>query len=697
MKEKKFSLEIGGKMLTAIFSDLAGQASGSAMLQMGDTIVLATAVMSKEKREGIDFFPLIVDYEERFYASGQILGSRFVRREGRPTDTAIVSGRMVDRTIRPLFDQRLRNEVQIIITVLSLGADDPDILAINAASLALLVSDIPWNGPVSAVRISNETLNLVVAGKDGAISMIEAGAREENEGGIAEALGRALLEIEILQKFQKNIALETGKKKRPIEYSALSQGAESLFQKEIYPKLSEAIYSGEAGWRTINALGDEWSKIISQEISEEPKQLVLSRYEEAVNEALHKGTLEDSRRADGRGFDELRNLYAKPGGFAPMLHGSGIFYRGETHVLSVLTLGGPDSAQTIDSMGLKEKRHFMHHYNFPPFSSGETGRVGNTNRREIGHGALAGRALSAVLPDQNIFPYTIRLVSESMSSNGSTSMASVCAGSLALMDGGVPITRPVAGIAMGLIYKNKKEYKILTDIQGPEDHHGDMDFKVAGTREGITVVQMDIKVDSIPLKVLTEALSAARVARLKIIDVIEKAISAPRSSLSPHAPRVLVSHINPEKIGAVIGPGGKIINAIKDEAGAEEITIENDGKLTIVGKNGSAEMALSKIESLTREYKKGERFLGTVTRIVDFGAFVEIAPGAEGLAHISELAPFRIEKVTDVLSVGARVPVIIKYIDERGRISLSIKEADPNFIKQKEGTTDEKEAPSNSK
>lgn len=687
--------------MTSTFSDLADQASGSVMLQMGDTIVLATAVMSKEKREGIDFFPLTVDYEERFYASGQILGSRFVRREGRPTDTAIISGRMVDRTIRPLFDQRLRNEVQIILTVLSLGNEDPDVLAINAASLALLISDIPWDGPASAVRIAkdsnnknfttnpgltsreNDVLDLMVAGAGDAVNMIEAGAKELSEDEISEALEKALSEIENLQKFQKNIAGEIGKKKREIEFTALSQEAETLFQKEITPKLESAVFSGEAGWRIISSLGDDWTKIVSKELPDESEQLVLARFEEAVNNALHEGALENNKRADGRGFNELRNLYAKAGGLSAVLHGSGIFYRGETHILSVLTLGGPDSAQIIDGMELKEKKRFMHHYNFPPFSSGETGRVGNTNRREIGHGTLAGRALSAVLPDQNIFPYTIRVVSESMSSNGSTSMASVCAGSLALMDGGVPITRPVAGIATGLIYKNENEYKVMLDIQGPEDHHGDMDFKIAGTKEGITAIQLDIKVGGIPLKILKEAMEVARTARHKIIDVILEALPAPRSSLSPSAPRVLVAQINPEKIGTVIGPGGKMINSIKDETGVEEITIENDGKLTIVGKNGSAEKALAKIETLTHEYKRGERLTGTVVRIADFGAFVEIAPDTDGLVHISELAPFRIEKVSDVLKIGERVPVMVKDVDERGRISLSLKEADPNFIKQR--------------
>ena len=727
MKTQEYTVSIGGKKISAIFSNLAEKANGSVMLRMGDTIVLATAVMSKDKREGIDFFPLTVDYEERFYSSGKILGSRFVRREGRPSDTAILSGRMVDRTIRPLFDQRLRNEVQIIITVLSMGVDDPDILAINATSLALLTSDIPWNGPVSAIRVgikeeefiqtSEERvdeysrtqhpsevetrgltpfiinpafearekgiLDLIVSGKDGNISMLEAGASEIKEEKIAEAILRASIEIETLQKFQKKIAEERIVSKQEIEVETLSDGAKNIFNESIASKIDGAVFSGETGWNKIEKLKDEWLKLLREKLPDEKLAPAHHYYESAVNDALHHGATVRGIRADGRAMDEIRNLYAQAGGLSPKLHGTGIFYRGETHVLSVLTLGGPDEAQLIDNIEVKEKKRFMHHYNFPPFSGGETGRVGGTNRREIGHGALAERALLPVLPNETVFPYTVRIVSESMSSNGSTSMASVCASTVALMDGGVPITLPVAGIAIGLMSAQGGEYKILLDIQGPEDHHGDMDLKVAGTREGITAIQLDIKLDSVSIGVLKEALAIAKKARLKILDTIEEAIPKSRPELSLFAPRVLVTKINPEKIGSVIGPGGRVIQEIKAKTGVDEINIENDGVVTIVGRNGSTDKAFEIIEKITHEYKKGERFMGKVTRLADFGAFVEIAPDTEGLVHISELAPFRIEKVTDVIGFGEIIPVVVREIDERGRISLSLKDADPLFATRK--------------
>jgi len=692
-------VEVGGKKLSAVFSDLTEQANGSVMLRMGDTVVLATAVMSSAKREGIDFFPLTVDYEERFYASGKILGSRFVRREGRPSETAILSGRMIDRTVRPLFNQNIRREVQIIITILSIGVDDPDILAINAASLALLTSDIPWSGPVSAIRVGvkdekfivNPTfeeriagvLDIIVSGKDGNISMLEAGAHEISEEKIIEAIKRASQEIEIIQKFQKEIAKDRGKTKQEIKIEEISDEAKQIFNESVKPKLHDAVFSKTTGWNTIQALREEWYSLVKEKLPEENHGHAHLYYENAVDETLHQGTLIKNIRPDGRAPEELRNIYAQAGGLSSKLHGTGIFYRGETHILSVLTLGGPDESQIIDGIEVKEKKRFMHHYNFPPFSSGETGRVGNTNRREVGHGALAERALLPVLPSELAFPYTMRLVSESMSSNGSTSMASVCASSVALMDGGVPITRPVAGIAIGLIGAQDGKYKILLDIQGPEDHHGDMDFKVAGTREGITAVQLDIKVDGVPIPVLKEALKIAKGARLKILATIEGAIPHSRKEISSFAPRVLITKINTEKIGSVIGPGGRVIQEIKTKTEVDEINIENDGVVTIVGKNGSAEKALAIIEQLTHEYKKGEKFMGKVVRLVDFGAFVEITPGTDGLVHISELAPFRIERVTDVVSLGETVPVVVREIDERGRISLSLKDADPEFATKK--------------
>lgn len=712
MKIQEYSVDIGGKKLVAEFSDLTDQAHGSVIVRLGDTAVLATVVMSKDAKEGMSYFPLSVEFEERFYSAGSILGSQYVRREGRPTDEAVLSARVVDRTIRPLFDHRLRNEVQVMITVLSIDDYDPDVLAINAASLALATSDIPWNGPVSAVRIGKKkgapdfetnssytyreeggtSLDMIACGKDGMINMIEVGALEEKENAIVAALTHAVKDIEKLQEFQKSIIKKIGKKKRKITIPELPKDTEKLFEKEIAQKLEGAVFK-EAGNEHIYALKDMWLEKFQDAYPEESAHDAGEYYESRVNDLLHTEAIGKGRRADGRGVDELRELYAQAGRFSPMLHGSGIFYRGGTHVFSALTLGGPGDALLVNSIEEQEgKKRFMHHYNFPPFSSGETGRVGGFNRRMIGHGALAEKALIPVIPSQKEFPYTIRIVSESMASNGSTSMASVCGSTLALMDAGVPITRPVAGIAMGLMmsldYARDKKYKVLTDIQGPEDHHGDMDFKVAGTREGITAVQLDIKVEGVPISILKEALEKGKVARLHILDIIEKEIPKPREHLSPHAPEILITTVKVEQIGLVIGPGGKTINKIKAETGVEEITIEDTGEVFITGKNGTAKRAKELIEAMTKEYQPGEMFEGPVTRIMDFGVFVRIGPTAEGLVHISEIAPFRIKTVNGILKEGDVVPVVIKEIDEKKRINLSIKQRDPDFAKRKGFTED---------
>ncbi|NQV88298.1 MAG: polyribonucleotide nucleotidyltransferase [Parcubacteria group bacterium] len=702
MKKKEYSVEVNGKTLIAEFSDLTDQANGSVILKYGNTTLLATAVMSKGEKDGYDFFPLTVDYEERFYASGQILGSRYMRREGRPSDEAVLSGRIVDRTIRPLFPQWIRHEVQIVITVLSLGEEDPDVLAVIAASLALGTSDIPWDGPVSAVRIGkigsdslliNPTyttrepglsLDIVACGKDGNINMIEVGSKQVSESEINDGLKLASEEIEKLQVFQKKVISEVNKEKKVIPKPELSEEIKKLFEKEMENKLHPAVFSGNPGHKEINNLKDEWGALVKEKFPDDSKNLLLALefYEDKINELLHKEALENEKRPDGRKMDELRPLFAQAGGISPILHGSGIFYRGGTHILSALTLGGPGEAQTVEGMENSEDKKFMHHYNFPPYSSGETGRMGGTNRRMIGHGALAEKALLAVIPSKDKFPYTIRIVSESMASNGSTSMGSVCGGTLALMDAGVPIDAPVAGIASGLMMENEGKYKVLTDIQGPEDHHGDMDFKVAGTRNGVTAIQMDVKVSGVPLKILAEALEKAKSARLRILDVIEKEISTPRPEISSNAPKIVMIKVLPEQIGLVIGPGGKNIKGIKDATGAE-IDIEDDGSVFITGKGGGAEKAAKMIEQMTHVYKRGERFEGEVTKILDFGAFVKIAENTEGLVHVSEIANFRVDKVSDYLTVGQKIPVIIKEIDERDRIKLSLKEADPDFIKQK--------------
>lgn len=719
MNKKEYSLEIGGKTLTAEFNDLADQANGSVMLRYGNTTVLATAVMGGLK-DG-DFFPLTVDYEERFYATGKILGSRFVRREGRPSTEAILSGRIVDRTIRPLFNQKIRNEVQVILTTLSIDQDDPDVVSVIAASLALGVSDIPWNGPASAVRIGKDgtwlvnpdfaareeagvVLEMVACGKDGMINMIEVGSKEVGEAVLNEALIKASEEIEKVQAWQKKIIAEIGKKKAEVILPEATPGTKELFDKEIAPKLAKYVMSNKPGHEGISEINTLWTETFTEKmVTGKPSSAEATKgeevqgnaamaqeiFEEAVNDLLHDEAIKNDKRADGRGMDEIRPLFAQAGGVSPILHGTGIFFRGGTHILSALTLGSPGDAQVIDGLIVQEKKRFMHHYNFPPFSTGETGRVGNTNRRMIGHGALAEKALVAVIPDKDKFPYTIRIVSEAMASNGSTSMGSVCGSTLALMDGGVPIKAPVAGIASGLMMKydtqgRPAEYKVLTDIQGPEDHHGDMDFKVAGTRSGITAVQMDVKVGGIPLKVLAEAFEKAKAARFKILDVIEKEIPAPRAKISPNAPEILVMKIKPEQIGLVIGTGGKTINEIRDVTHVDDITIEEDGSIFITGKNETATKAKEIIFNMTREYMPGEKYDGEVVRMMDFGAFVKIGPNAEGLVHVSEIAPFRVERVETYLKEGDKVPVIVKEIDDKGRINLSIKGANPDFFTKRE-------------
>ncbi|KKP87510.1 MAG: Polyribonucleotide nucleotidyltransferase [Candidatus Nomurabacteria bacterium GW2011_GWA2_35_80] len=681
MKKKEYSVEIGGKMLTAIFSDLTEQAHGSVILKYGETIVLATACMSKDRQEGLGFFNLTVDYLERFYATGKILGSRFMHREGKPSEDAILASRVIDRTLRPLFDQSIRHAVQVITTVISLDENDPTVLAINAASLALAVSDIPWAGPIGAVRIgkyNNDDLminpsqalrldntqykfDLTICGKDGYINMIEASAHQIKEEELEEAFKKASEEITKLENFQKKIVTEIGVPKKVIEKEKVSEESVKLFNKEILPKMEDAIFTG-SGKKRIDDLHSAWNKMAAEKYPERDDFVMEDNlFDSTENSILHEKAINNNQRADGRAMDELRDLYVQAGGISSILHGSGIFYRGGTHVLSVLTLAGPEEKLLIDGMESKEEKRFMHHYNFPPYSSGEVGRIGTTNRREIGHGALAEKALAMVLPTVSEFPYTMRLVSESMASNGSTSQASICASTLALMDGGVPIKAPVAGVAMGLMMgkisaRSGQEYKILTDIQGPEDHHGDMDFKVAGTREGITAIQLDVKVEGIPIKILGEAMKQSKKARIAILDKIEKEIPKPRTEISPNAPKILIIKIKPDQIGMVIGGGGKTIKEIKEKSGAE-ITIEDDGTVYLTGKGDSAELAKKVIEEMTHEFKVGEVLKGEVVRIADFGAFVRLNHFTDGMVHISEMVPFRVERVSDIIKDGMIVPV----------------------------------------
>lgn len=702
MTKKEYSIEVGGKTLTAEFSDLVEQANGSVLVRYGNTAILATAVMSK-KSGGGGWFPLTVDYEEKFYAAGQILGSQYVRREGRPSEEATLSGRIVDRTIRPLFDQWIRHDIQVVLTVLSIDEDDPDVLGVIAASLALGTSDIPWKGPVSAVRIGSQNgsedlqvnptydyrghnevaLDLLACGRDEKINMIEVGSHEVSEDDVMKGLEEAQKEIGKLQKWQEDIIKEIGKEKQVLEAPEHSKETVELFDAEITPKMEGAIMSGTPGKKSISALEDEWMDMVREKLPEEDHGMAGELFQERVDELIHEQALEHDKRPDGRGMDEVRPLFAQAGGLTDKVHGAGIFYRGGTHILSVLTLGGPGDAQTIDGIEVQTDKRFFHHYNFPPFSVGETGRMGGANRRMIGHGALAEKALLPVIPKKDVFPYTIRLVSEALASNGSTSMGSVCGSTLAMMDGGVPITRPVAGIASGLMMnEDGSEYKVLTDIQGPEDHHGDMDFKVAGTTEGITAIQMDVKVSGVTLEILKVALEKAKAARIHILKTITDAIAAPREALKPGAPEIVSIKIPVDMIGLVIGPGGKSIKQIKEDTGAD-IDIDDDGTVYITGVNGGGTKAKEIIEAMTKVYEVGEKMEGTVVKITAFGAFVRIDDRNEALLHISEIAPQRIEKVEDYLKEGDKIPVIIKEKDDQGRLKLSLKDRDPDFFKKK--------------
>lgn len=703
MEKKSYTIDIEGKTLTAQFTNLTNQAHGSVLVSMGETVVLVTAVMSTRPAENMSYFPLSVEFEEKFYATGQILGSRFQRREGRPSEGAVLSARVVDRTIRPNFNHGLRHEIQVIVTVLSAGGDDPDVLGVIGASLALGTSDIPWDGPIGAVRIAKRrdtgeiiinplyaereagilSYEVLACGKDGSINMIETAGFEISEAEVVHALEHALAINTKLEAFQKNIIAEIGKTKREVELPQLSAEAVALFQTHIAPKLKETLFSNRSGKAHLYELKEEWFVHIKAELPDEHLGLVSEYFEHAVDDVLHHGVIHDKVRPDGRTMDEVRPLFAQAGGISPALHGCGIFYRGETHVFSALTLGGPDDSQILDSIEENgTKKHFMHHYNFPPFSVGETGRIGGTNRRMIGHGALAEKALFAVIPPKTEFPYTIRLVSETMASNGSSSMGSVCASSLALMDGGVPILRPVAGIASGLMMESHDTYQLITDIQGPEDEHGDMDFKVAGTKEGITAMQMDVKVGGVPIAILAQALEKARVARLHILETLEAEISAPRPDISPRAPKIVVMQINPDQIGLVIGGGGKTINGIKDDTGVDEITIEDDGTVYITGKGDTPLMAQARIATLTKVYVVGERMEAEVTRIATFGAFAKMDAQNEGLIHISEIVSWRLENLDGILKVGDRVPVVVSKVED-GKIGLSIKKADPEWATKK--------------
>jgi len=700
----KFKLDLGGRELTAEINNLAEQTSGSVFLQYGETLVLATCVMSDKERESLDFFPLTVNYEEKFYAAGKIRGPRYIRREARPSDEAICNARLVDRAIRPLFPGNLNREVQVVVTVLSWdGQNEPDILGLLASSIALSISDIPWQGPVATVRIGkigeqfilNPTyaqreeseIDIVFAAKSGQtdllINMLEGNFEEVGEETILAAYQFSKPFLKKLLDFQKEISAKVGKEKVNLAKPEIQLELEKEIKEFLENKLEE-----EGGrMEKLDQLKEDLINFI-QEKYPERMGYALKFFEKEIGRIIHENVIKNERRPDGRKLTEIRKISCQAG-LIPRTHGSGLFCRGQTKSLSILTLGAPGDVQILEGMEIVGKKRFMHHYNFPPYCSGEVKPIRGPGRREIGHGVLAEKALLPLIPSFGDFPYTIRVVTEILSSNGSTSMASVSSSSLALMDAGVPILRPAAGIAMGLMQDKEGNYKILTDIQGPEDHHGDMDLKVAGTKNGVTAIQMDVKFEGISEKILRECLGQGKKARSQILEKMKEVISKPRLELSPFAPRILTIQINPEKIREVIGPGGKVINKIIKECGVS-IDVEETGKIFVTAeKEEAAKKAIAWINDITREVKVGEIFQGKVKKILDFGAFIEILPGQEGLLHISKIAPYRVERIEDFFKVGDVISVKVISVDEQGRINLSLVrvrnsgEDAPNYPKPK--------------
>ncbi|MDR7503253.1 MAG: polyribonucleotide nucleotidyltransferase, partial [Armatimonadota bacterium] len=689
---RQVELQVGGRTLAFETGLLAQQADGSVVVRYGDSVVLVTATASRQPREGIDFLPLTCDYEERMYAAGKIPGG-FFKREGRPGESAILSARLMDRPIRPLFPKGLRNDVQVIATVLSTDqANDPAILAVNGASAALMLSGLPFGGPVGAVRVGlidgrfvlNPTLrqieeesdlDLVVAGTADAIIMVEAGAGEVPEETVLEAFDLAHQEIRRIVEIQHRLVELAGKPPRPVTIVPDPDPELVAAVREVaLPLVREALTRPEKLAR--EAALEETEQVVTARLLEQAPERFAGReaeigpaVEQVIKEEVRRRILEEGVRPDGRGPRDIRPLYIAVG-ILPRAHGSGLFQRGQTQVLTSCTLGTGEDEQILDNLGILERKRFMHHYVFPPFSVGEVRPLRGPGRREIGHGALAERALEWVIPAEDVFPYTIRLVSEVLESNGSTSMASVCGSTLALMDAGVPIKAAVGGIAMGLVTAGERA-AVLTDIIGMEDAMGDMDFKVAGTRDGITALQMDMKIRGISRELLARALAQAREARLGILDRMAEVLPAPRTTLSPYAPRILTIEIHPDKIREVIGPGGKVINKITAETGAK-IDIEQDGRIHVASPDeAAARRAIQMIEDIVREVKVGEIYLGRVTRLMNFGAFVEVLPGKEGLVHISELGDGRVERVEDVVKVGDELLVRVKEIDNLGRINLT--------------------------
>ena len=680
-----FECEAGERRLIIETGKLAGQAEGAVTVRYGDTVVLVTVCVSPEPREGVDFLPLTVDYEERLYAAGKIPGG-FIRREGRPSQEAILACRLTDRPLRPLLPKGWRREIQIIVTVLSADQEnDPDILAVIGGSAVLAMSEVPFSGPVGAVRvgyINNELvlnptlvqlegsqLDLVVASTREAVVMVEAGAREVSEDIIMQAIRFGHEANQGLINLQERLVATCGKPKLEVPEVTIDPELEPRLSEIIGSELNQALNEPDKSQRekVFQALRKKLLECLGDSF---PEKDINALFEEKIRAGVRANILERAQRISGRRLDEIRPVGCELE-LLPRTHGSGLFTRERTQVLTITTLGSTRMEQQLDGLGIEEAKHFIHHYNFTPFSSGEVKRIGTPGRREIGHGALVERALLPVLPKHEDFPYTIRLVSEVLSSSGSTSMASVCASSLSLMDAGVPITGAVAGVAMGLATDEQGKYAVLADIEGIEDASGDMDFKVAGTVQGITALQLDIKLEGISFEVIENALSQAKEARFLILDVMHKTIASSRPEISRYAPRVYRIKINPDKIGTVIGPGGKTVRSITEETKAT-IDIDNDGTVLIGSPDEkSARRAIEIIENLTRDVEVGEIYTGKVTRLMDFGAFVEVLPGKEGLVHISELADYRVNNVQDVVKVGDEIMVKVIEIDRMGRINLS--------------------------